>query len=312
VESLEGHVRELRRETDALGLGSADPSADQFIRLFADVLDTFDAVVQTVEDNCARVSIEVQEYRNLEDATTMRARLERLCWLYDRYLEPVIEIIDLSGPFYAVTDDLAKCCERIGDLGGRIAVDARNAAEEVRWVRHQVVRNAAEASRELGSIRQVFLRESMLARGINRALEAVSQEQWERLTLETSLRVAEDKDAGLFLNRQVASYLKRAFDYRRDDYPRIESEGPDELELPITVEEVLSALAEYGEIDDLLGWMAGTLGGQRTDSILKLFQTVLHVEATRLTANEDVLCHQLDGIRVETTRWRWEREHGIC
>jgi hypothetical protein len=307
VESLEGHVRELARAIGALGLGGADPTEDQFVRLFEDVLDTFDAVIQTVEDNCARIAVEVQEYRNLEDVTTMRARLDRLCWLYDRYLEPVIEVIDLSGPFYAVTDELAKCCERIGELGGRIAVDARHAAEEVRWVRQQVVRNAAEAGRELGSIRQIYLRESMLSRGINRALEAASEDQWGRLALDASFRISEDKDFGLFLNRQVESYLKRAFEHRREDYPKIEADGPDHLVLPTSVEELLEMLAERQSLSDLLGWMAATLDGQRADSVLKLFQAVLRIEAARVNPGDDSLCHQLGGIRVETTRWRWER-----
>jgi hypothetical protein len=53
--------------------------------------------------------------------------------------------------------------------------------------------------------------------------------------------------------------------------------------------------------------MAATLDGQRADSVLKLFQAVLRIEAARVNPGDDSLCHQLGGIRVETTRWRWER-----
>lgn len=156
LDTLRSHVTALLSEIDAaqFDFGAFDVDASRF--LLHEIADVFQTIVGTVQDNCERIATEVADYRVLEDGKLLRSRLNRLIYLHDEYLEPVIRIVDVSGDFYAATEQVSICCARLAVFGERdafpLADEARFIRREVIWLRRMVVRRAEEARRELAPL----------------------------------------------------------------------------------------------------------------------------------------------------------------
>lgn len=167
IETLQERVARLLSQIDSTSFdfGAFDSDACRF--LLHEIADVFHTIVRTVQDNCERIASEVADYRTLEDAGRLRSRLNRLIQLHNEYLEPVIRIVDISGDFYAVAEQISTCCARIAILadGGAsgIAEEARFVQKEVVWLRRVVVRRAEEARRELAPLCEAAIRESRIA-----------------------------------------------------------------------------------------------------------------------------------------------------
>ena len=81
--------------------------------LLSEIMDTYQVVNKTVNDNCERISEEVAGYRMTTDAAISKQRMQRLIFLYDEYLEPILQLLTIDGEFRNVSDDVASCCTRL-------------------------------------------------------------------------------------------------------------------------------------------------------------------------------------------------------
>lgn len=117
VDTLREHVADLLALLDSARFDIGEFNVEEGRFLLRQIADVFQMIVRTVQDNCERIANEVAEYRTIEDAGRLRSRLNRLIFLHDEYLEPVIRIVDISGDFYAVTEQISNCCVRLAVLG---------------------------------------------------------------------------------------------------------------------------------------------------------------------------------------------------
>ena len=116
VEALQQHVTELMHQIEPAYVDFGVFDVDIGRSLLHEIADVFQAIVRTVQGNCARITSEVAEYRTVEGAARLRSRLNWLLHLHDEYLEPLIRIVDIGGDFYAVTEQITNCCARVAVL----------------------------------------------------------------------------------------------------------------------------------------------------------------------------------------------------
>jgi len=286
-----------------------------FVHYLLDEIDqTFRAISDTVHGNCDRIASEVAAYRTIEDAQHLRHRLSRLVSLHDDFLEPVIRIIDITGDFQAVTERIAMACAKLTALAepdeAPIGEEARRVQQEIVWLRRAVIQRAEESKRELGPLCEAAARESRIAIGVNRALEAIRQGQRERLSLERFLPVLEDTDRTLLVDASIARYLRVATQFHDQPPPELPAEGPAKLASYWTVRTMLCELDQIDEVEDLLNWLMEHCQGATADQALNLLLAIAEHRPDRAIHAVARQNYQIKHICVDASRWRWELSHG--
>ena len=310
VETLQEHVARLLSQIDSTSFDFGAFDADACRYLLHEIADVFHTIVRTVQDNCERIACEVADYRTLEDAGPLRSRLDRLIQLHDEYLEPVIRIVDISGDFYAVAEQISTCCARIAILadGGAsgIAEEARFVQKEVVWLRRVVVRRAEEARRELAPLCEAAIRESRIAKGVNRALESIRQRDWQPLDLVRNLAVVEEKDGTLFSDLAVERYLRLAGDAKTHLPPRVLTTAQNSLQIPLAPEDLIDRLELIESLDDLLAWVLESCDDVDLDAAVRLFHVIIERRTDRARHTETRRDYERRDLVVNAACWTWK------
>ncbi len=312
VEKLQDFVRRLDPQIKPSTLELAAIDADEVEFLLREIADTFQIIVDTVQENCERISEEVSAYRIVDDPSEMRSRLGRLVLLYDEFLEPVLRILDVAGEFREVSDQVVHCCSRLTRLTASdetkllaIGESAGFVRQDVVWLRRVVVRRAEESRRELGPLCESARRESQIAKGANHALESITAGRWEDLNLEVGLLITEDKDGSTFSDLAVERYLTSLCQMKDEQPPRIIETEPLEMEAIITADDLLDQLDFVDSVDDLLDWVLERCDESTIGEAVRLFHTIIErcPEEARPTA--DQRNYRRDALLVNATRWTW-------
>jgi hypothetical protein len=312
VEALQKHVEELLSQINAASVDFDAFDADAGRFRLREISDIFQLIVRTVQENCERIAAEVGEYRMIEDASRLRRRLERLIYLHDEYLEPIIRIIDITGDFYAATEEVSNCCARLAVFvhrdGTSFGEEVRALQRDVVWLRRVVVRRAEEARRELAPLCEAAARESKIAKGVNRALEAVRVNNWEWLKLECHLIIVDEKDGTLFSDRGVESYLRGALEVASHPPPRVDTIKPRTLPIPLTPDDLIERLDMIESLDDLLGWVLEACDDVDLGAAVRLFHAIIEYRPDRARPTEERRDYERRDLVVNAAHWTWKRK----
>lgn len=313
VEKLSALAHSLEQAALApTGRGRADGA--ELVDLLEETTDTLASISGTVGGNCDRIGSEVSKYRAEEDARQMRARLGRLIKLHSDYLEPVLGLIDIGGDFHQVCERIAASCAAIGSdthfaIDPAVAQAATTTARDVVWIRRVTLRRALEANRELGPLCEAALRESAIARGVNRALEAVASGRWDVLDLPNSLQVVIDQDGPLLANRAAAAFAAVVRKHREEPPPLLEDTSPTLIEVPWSASTLLEDLEQYEEVPDLLEWICDRVGLCTADVPASLLHDVLEARPDGFEATESARSYAFESVDVEARVWAWRASH---
>ncbi|MDB5389034.1 MAG: hypothetical protein JWM11_4680 [Planctomycetaceae bacterium] len=310
IETLRSHVSALCDQIAASQLPLCETVVDAIRFRLQEIEDVFQTIIRTVQENCDRIGAEVVGYRQLEDQKSLRNRLNRLITLHDEYLEPVIRILDINEDFYSVTEQVATCCDRIVEVDDINSLglneQARFIHREVICLRRAVVRRAEEARRELSPLCEAAVRESRIAIGVARALEAIRLMQWQRLALESDLQIIEERDRLLCGDRAIERYLRQALQIKPRKLPRVAISSPEILQLSVSAEDLVDRLSDVASIDDLLGWVLLTCDDVNVDSVIRLFHAIIELRPVQAQPTEDQVDYEHCDFLVRANRWTWK------
>lgn len=302
---LDGRNRSAQHEVDD----------DEARELVGQISDTIHMVSATIGENIECIGDEVAAYRATDDTGHMRQRLRRLIELYNDYLLPIIGVLEVDGPFRAVTQQISTQCARITGRDGCVPPDliddARRLRQNVAWLRRTVLRQADEANAELAPLCTAAVRESAIARGVNRAIEAFRQDQWQMLDLESHLPVVVDQDSSLTDDEAIEAFMQAAFEFSDQPPPIIEPNEPSTIELPWTPSALRERLLTESDIGDLLHWITtNCTSDQRAETTINLMHGLLNLDSVHASANGVVNTYRFGDLDVEAHQWSWRIAHG--
>lgn len=310
VEKLGG----LAQRLEALSAGGIPAGADGQLELTGvldEITDTLSTIAATVGGNCDRIGTEVAHYRAEEDARQMRFRLARLIDLHSNYLEPVLRLIDIGGDFYSVSEQVLSSCGRLTSRvdpfsGEHLSIAAATVARDVVWLRRGTLRRAHEANRELGPLCEAATRESAIARGVNRALEAISADAWPRLDLDRALQVVSAPDGPLLNDRAAGGYLIAVRSYREVPPPLLQPDEPTSMEVPWSAARLREELEQQPSVADVLKWICDRVGREAPDTPAGLLHDLVEAAPECLTAGTTDQRYRFSRVDVEARVWSWQ------
>lgn len=309
VEKLSGLATRLEENVSSFTVRGTEGIV-AVVELLEEITDTLASIAGAVGGNCDRIGAEVSRYRAEEDAVQVRARLARLIDLHASYLEPVLGLVDIGGEFHAVCERIASDCAALADGGMSdgepgLRQAAATAGRDVVWLRRSTLRRAHEANRELGPLCEAAARESLIARGVNRALEAIASSRWEQLGLRRNLQVVIDQDGPLLGDRAAAAVVSGARDYRTEPPPLLGESDPAVMDMPWGAGTLLEELEAQPHVEDVLEWICERVGCGAADTSAGLLHDLLELNADGFIAGEKNRCYAFAVVDVDARVWSW-------
>ena len=313
---VRGWIDELRGYSDNLArliarssqLGNIVEAAD-LDRASKEIEYTIVNIVQIVHDNCECIARDVAEYRATEEVGRLKNRLQHLVVLYSKYLEPVIELVNINGSFYEIGNTIAAQCEKVTDESAYFAPETRAQFDSLRglvvWLRNAVLKQAEEAKRELAPLCAAAVQEQKIATGVNRALEFARLGQFAELNVPEILKIVDEKNGPMFSDMAIENYLDDASSYDDEPPPEIEIEPPKELPVPITVDGLIQKLDSSYGTDDLLGWILDTNEEIELELAIQLAVEAIRQAADRAIPTEERNLYRRNQFEAEAVRWIW-------
>jgi hypothetical protein len=314
VRAMDKLVRDLENRAEVIERGPEFAEEDDTIFLLDQIRDALHTIICNVEENCDRITMEVNEFRRMEEASRIRNRLRRLIGLHDDYLDPVIHIIDISGEFHAVTDRVFVACSRLLGLTGmdcgRIGPLAAAVRSDVQWMRREVIRRAHEAKHELAPLCEAAIRESRIAKGVHRALEAIRSGRWDRLGLEARLPIQEESVRRLFSDQSVRNYMRMVRRAEKEGPARVTHAAPRHEEAPWPIDRIVADLEKAGEVKDIVRWMQAAYETMPADEAFAILGRLIAQRPDATIPREPRREYVFPGLSVEAAPWTWRSKHG--
>lgn len=314
VRAMSELLQKLEKRADRMEQRPELAEEDENGYLLEQIRDVLHTIRCNVEENCDRITVEVNEFRKMEESNRIRNRLQRLIGLHDDYLDPIIHIVDISGDFHAVTDRIFICCSRlVGVAGtdfGRTGPLAAAVRSDVQWMRRDVIRRAHEAKHELAPLCEAAIRESRIAKGVNRALEAIRLDQWDRLELESRLPLQEKSSPRLFSDQSVRNYMRSVRRAEIDEPARVNHELPRRTDLSVPIDEIIARLEGSGDVTDVMAWLKCQYESLRPDGAFAILGRLIAHRPDAMIPHEYRGNYLFPGFSVEAAQWAWRSKNG--
>ncbi len=309
VQSLDKFVSQVETIIQPAIAGTAILDQDRLLFLMDEIQSSIQTIVGNVEESCERITNEVVEFRALEEAADIRNRLRRLIMLHDDYLDPIVRIVDIEGEFFAVTDRVLASCSQLIELEENdpqgIGSLAGSVRQDLMWMRQQVLQRAHEAMKELGPLCEAALRETRIAKGLNRALEAIREDKWDRLELDKHLHISDQRMQRLFSDRGVLSYIRLVLKAGKQQPPRLPPAAPREEPQACSTESLIDELAQGPEVADILLWIQERCHGLGPDATFNLLRRILAASPEMVHPTGEFSTYDVDCLAVHAAQWSW-------
>ena len=163
--------------------------------------------------------------------------------------------------------------------------------------------------RSLAPLCEAARRESKIARGVNRALEALARHDLVALAIAHELPMTFDYDGTLLTDGSLETALVNALTYQPKEPPVLSDVGPTEFDAPWTVQDVLAALSAAGSVDDLLTWIITTCQAAQPERAIRLLHAVLLENPGQVHCDGARRIFVFGELVVQTAVWKWSQTH---
>jgi hypothetical protein len=126
------------------------------------------------------------------------------------------------------------------------------------------------------------------------------------LALDVDLKITVEKDATTFSDSAITRFLRLALNAAGRTPPRIPTEAPVELTLPITADDLIQKLEITESIEDLLYWVLDSCEEIELGDAVRLFHTILEIRPDRTRHTELRQDYRRGNLIVDATTWTWK------
>lgn len=299
--------------TDVLEHPDLPASATKAERALKQACELFYDAVDRLEQTCLAIESEVAKYRAARDTREVKASLRHLLSLYEQYLVPLVDVIDLNGLFVTTSNSLLTCCERLRrDVVWPLEVteQARISHDAVLWQRHRTLRNATAVRYELEPLYQMALRDSQVSRGVNRMHTLFSTNDEALAAFLCLARIEESRDPRFLCNESIRNEFRRLHGYVPPLPPLLTPTVPGIGTLRPQFRELRDELLAQGFVSDLMEWLAERCGRADADYALKCLSRLYFDSARHMAALDAEKDYDFDLVTIQAHVWEWRTSDG--
>jgi hypothetical protein len=296
---------------DALDHPDAAGSATRVEGALREACELFYDAVDRLEQTCLAIEAEVAKYRAARDSREVKESLRHLLGLYENYLHPLVDVIDLNGLFVVTSNRLLTCCERLlaePAFSTALAEQARLSHDTVLWQRQRTLQYTASVRHELEPLYQIALRDSKIARGINRVHALYANDKV--VGLLALARIEDSKEATFFCDESVRNEFRRLRNYKPPLPPLLTPFTPSPWQLPPQYRQLRDELLDEPFVPDVFNWFRERCGTANADHVLRCVSRLYFDSSEYMTARDQRNSYEFDAVTVEACLWEWRSSDG--
>jgi hypothetical protein len=283
-EMIRGYIMSL--ETTDKRLASALDEEDiQKVKLcFEEISETLRRMHANLDETHHAILIEVARYKTERSRVSVREKYRRIVHWLERYVEPMIAIIDAEGPMRAAFDETERLLTRARNeaLFNDLPALARN-QRFLRLVGSHALRVFTQCRKEIQPLYESLRRSTFIAEGAARALEKLQNEGLSKWGVEPIIGTCMLRFQNVPSDAAISLVLRRMIEHPPQPPPVLEFTEKEEDPSALLRLKWLDSLPELVRPDlpvsDLLEWLAQTSPNKDTSHVLTGFSILIFHQA---------------------------------
>ena len=261
-------------------------------RSLSEIVDTMDRIRQDSRANRQAIINEVMAVKANRERRTVRERFDKILLLWEKYLEPLKDLIDVKKTMDTSLDaleNLLKFGRKKYSMDGVVYRGFSGALARLVRLRRDMVSDFRESMQEVEPLYLALKRDSILARGASRALEKIDKFGLRSLQLTEQLALPAGRlQEGLFADTSIGAYLYGVKGYEPKPLPRLPVENDRSTPHYIDLQEVINRLVNELPVQDTLAWLFERYHDFELADLLRIYGRLLqsHSCTTKFSSSE--------------------------
>ncbi len=275
-EMIGGYVLSLETTCKCLARGLDEEDVAQVKRAFEEISLTLRRIQADLDETQHAILIEIGRFKTERSRVSVREKFRRIVHWMERYVEPMIGIVNREGPLRAAFDDTERLLGRARDeaLFNDHPALARN-LRFLRLVRDHALRVFTQCRKEIQPLYESLRRSSAIAEGAARALEKLQSEGIAKWGSEPLISVCALRFQHVPGDGAIALALRRVIEHPPEPPPVLEfaaeEAAPDALVRRLWLDSLPERVLPSLPLEDLLGWLVEGHPGKDTGQVLAGF-----------------------------------------
>ena len=226
---------------------------------------------------------------------------------FDEYIEPVLQMIDINGPFQSSIETLEHCLsdlvqfiEDTGFMSGdkEPLVQLRTRLLDMNQIGRESLTRSTDV---LMPLREELRKNTLISRNASLVLATLRKQGFEPTMEQLVPKFSSDHQKfSLGSANQITSYMAELVDYQDDNYQlpdAVDSQPGANIRVP-DLQDVLKSARSQKTNTDLSQWLARSYPQLPVDELLFLYQELSRAPALKLEHQDDVSELEVNGFRL--------------
>lgn len=299
---IQAYLDELERAQVDLDHAIRDDKHSLIERALDEITETMERIRQDSRANREAIINEVMTVKSNREKRTVSERFEKILYLWNHYLEPLKDLIDVRKTMDASLDGLERLLKQGVEqflLDGALHREFSRCSVRLVRLRRDMTADFHESMHEVEPLYVSLKQDSSLARGVARALERIGKEGIRSLNLSATLAIPSGwLREGLFDNTDIEAFLYNVQGYQPKEPPLINfgAEKPSPRFIP--PDELIDTLQNSLPISDVLQWLLEQYGAYPFPELLRAYGRIFGSDVFKAGFSKEEKSYQLPGMTV--------------
>lgn len=307
VGDIESRIVELNRLRDKMTQAAAQKDTSELRRFIRLMDERVREVVKHFRKNELAIMHLVEQAKADERQLSLAKRYASVMEAFDEYIEPVLQMIDINGPFQKSIEalehslsELISFIEDTGFLGNdkEPLIQLRTRLLDMNQIgRESLIRSTDQ----LMPLREELRKNTLLSRNASDVLAKLRKQGFEPLMEQLVPKFSSDlQKFSLGSANQITSYMAELVDYEDERYqlPEAVDQAPSgNIRVP-EVQDVLRSARATGVKTDLSRWLASSYPQLPVDELLFLYQELSRAPTLTLEHAPQTASLEVHGYRL--------------
>jgi hypothetical protein len=307
VGDIQSRIDELDRLRSRLDTAVRQKDVHEMRRFVRLMDERVREVVKHFRKNESAILHLVDKAKADDSKLSLARRYAAVMEAFDEYIEPVLQMIDINGPFQHSIETLEHCLsdliqfiEDTGFMSGdkEPLVQLRTRLLDMNQIGRESLTRSTDV---LMPLREELRKNTLISRNASLVLATLRKQGFEPTMEQLVPKFSSDHQKfSLGSANQITSYMAELVDYQDDNYQlpdAVDSQPGANIRVP-DLQDVLKSARSQKTNTDLSQWLAYSYPQLPVDELLFLYQELSRAPALKLEHQDDVSELEVNGFRL--------------
>ena len=274
AEVIQGYLQALDRFCNELEQAAQQKKGDATARILNEADENIERMRSDSRNNRQRIIEDCVKAKINPEKLSVRQRFELINHLYEKYLEPMRDMIDVNKEM----DSQIERMQRVFNAGIQVFMTDRHVRQlferssaRLLRLKRDIDNDFRESCRELMPLYERYRKESMIASGAANALKGITNHGVRKMKLAPKVGLCQFRTYGLIKDSELEAYMYNISDYKPQEVKIDPDHAPDTPPEFISMTDLNCLLKDVISIDDVLEWILNSFPNDSLTQHLRIY-----------------------------------------